>query len=264
MMLAFILIAALLYQQPVCSWAQTLSQRATDPITDLSQLQMENDFSPKNEGAHGTSNKLLIKPLIAFQKTTRLPLEQLMRFKFQVPSMPHSSATRRETALGDTQFFHLFVSEEPWGRWGAGPMAIFPTASKLDAGQGKWQLGPAIGVSVLKFTNWQFGFLAQNPVSFAGNSHKSKQNYLLLQPFINYHFSRKSYFISNAEWTINWRNDERQIPLNIGIGHTFSLFDSLKIDSALQFQWIAYQNATKTVGFIPKYTVQLSLNLLFN
>jgi hypothetical protein len=262
--LLFVLIAPFFYHQDGFGWTETLSERASNPLTNLSQLQFENDFSPKNYGSHDSSNKILIKPLIAFNKTECFPFEQLIRIKLQIPTLPLSAKTKKGTSLGDTQFFELFIVEEPaWGRWGIGPMAIFPTATTLDAGQGKWQLGPALGVSILKFTGWQIGFLAQNPISFAGNSHKPKQNYLLFQPFINYHFSKNSYVVSNGEWTIDWLSRTKQIPVNIGIGHTASL-SHFKIDSLLQFQYMVYQNATKSAGYINQYTIQLSFSILFD
>ncbi len=230
----------------------------------MSQLQNENDFSPKNYGSKDCSNKVLIKPVIALDKTDWFPLEQLIRVKFQIPTLPESSKTSKGTSLGDTQFFDLFVTEEPsWGRWGIGPMAIFPTATTLDAGQGKWQVGPAVGISILKFTGWQIGFLAQNPISFAGNVHKAKQNYLLFQPFITYHFLKNAYLASNGEWTIDWLNRTQQIPINLGVGYTFPLIGQFKSDWLLQFQWMAYQNAAKNVGFVNHFTVQLSFNILF-
>jgi len=45
-----------------------------------------------------------------------------------------------------------------------------------------------------------------------------------------------------------------QIPVNIGIGLTASLIGKLKVDSLLQFQYMAYQNATKKAGFVNHYT----------
>jgi hypothetical protein len=241
-----------------------LSERASNPITNLSQLQFENNFSPTNDGSKDSANKVTVCPLIAFNRTDWFPFEQLMRVKFQIPTLPNSSNTRKGTYLGDTQFFDLFIKEEPsWGRWGIGPMAIFPTATSLQAGQGKWQLGPAFGISLLKFTGWQIGFLAQNPISFAGNSHQSKQNYLLFQPFIIYHFLKNTYLVSNSEWTIDWLHHTKQIPVNIGIGHTTPFIGKFQLDSSLQLQWMAYQNATKVGGFVNHFTVQISCNLLF-
>jgi len=262
--LFFVLIASFFYGQDGFGRTETLSERASNPITNLSQFQLENDFSPKNFGSHDSANMISIKPLIALNKTKFFPIEQLMRIKFQIPTLPLSAKTKEGTSLGDTQFFDLFVKEEPsWGRWGIGPAAIFPTATTLDAGQGKWQLGPALGVSILKFPDWQMGFLAQNPISFAGNSHKAKQNYLLFQPFIIYHFLKNSYVISNGEWTIDWLSQTKQIPVNIGIGHTGSFINNLKVDSLLQFEYMAYQNATKSAGYVNQYTIQLSFSILF-
>jgi hypothetical protein len=251
-------------QKYVWGWHGTLSDRASNPITNLSQLQFENDFSPENDGCKDNANQISIKPIIALNKTDGFPFEQLIRAKVQIPTLPNSPKTRRGTFLGDTQLFDLFIKEEPsWGRWGIGPIVIFPTATVAEAGQGKWQIGPAAGLSVLKFKRWQFGFLAQNPISFAGSSRRARQNFLLFQPFVIYHFLKNAYFISNGEWTIDWLNHTKQIPVNIGVGYTAPLL-GLKIDSVLQFEWMAYQDAVKTAGFVNQYTVQFSFSILFD
>lgn len=252
--------------QPLEAFSEkrTLSERASNPITNLTQLQFENDVSPQNYGSDNFSNEAYYKPLIALDKTHWLPFEQLIRVKCQIPTLPQSSKTTKGTFLGDTQFFDLFITEENWGRWGIGPMAIFPTATNLDAGQGKWQIGPAFGMSVLEFPRWQLGFIAQNPISFAGNSNKSNQNYLLFQPFIIYHFLKNSYFITNSEWTLDWLNQTKQIPINIGIGHTFPTKGRFKFDALLQFEWMAYQNAVNVVGYVPQYTIQISFSILID
>lgn len=261
----FLFLLGLFYQKQAFAKKETLSERASNPITNLTQLQFENDFTPKNYGSNDWSNEILVKPVIALDKTDWFPFEQLIRVKIQIPTLPQSSQTKRGTSLGDTQFFDLFITEDPsWGRWGIGPMAIFPTATTLDVGQGKWQIGPAIGVSLLKFTGWQIGFLAQNPISFTGNSHQSKQNYLLFQPFIIYHFLKNSYWITNGEWTIDWLHHNHQIPLNIGIGYTAEFSKKFKLDSLIQFQWMAYQNAAKADGYVNQSTIQISFSILFN
>ncbi len=245
------------------SWTQNLSERASNPITNLAQLQFENDYTPRNFGTSDSSNSVSIKPLIPISATDRFPLEQLIRFKFVISTLPNSPTTTRGTYLADTQFFDLLITETDWGRWGFGPMMIFPTATKKEAGQGKWQLGPALGISILQFEKWQIGFLAQNPISIGGNPERAKQNYLLFQPFITYHFLKNTYFTSNPIWTINWLNHTRQIPLNFGLGYTFELF-GLKLDTALQYEFMAYQNAVKKNGYVNQSTIQLSINLLFD
>lgn len=256
-----ILILSFLYLSQVLARTDTLSDRASNPITNLSQLQFENDYTFRNYGTHSDSNQISIKPLIALNRTDSFPFEQLIRLKFLIPDQPHTPVTKRGTFLGDTQFFDLFIVETSWGRFGFGPMAIFPTASNRTAGQGKWQLGPAFGLSVLKYTGWQFGLLAQNPISLAGNSSRPKQNYLIFQPFLIYHFQKNAYLITNPIWNIDWLHKNTQIPFNFGIGYTIK---ELRLDTCLQFQWMAYQNATKFSGYVNKYTVQVSMNILLN
>lgn len=247
----------------VYSYEGTLSDRATNPLTNLTQIQFENDFSSLNAGSHKSSNLLTIKPIIAIHSSQRFPWQQLIRIKFQIPTLPPSSQTTSTTCVGDTQLFDLFIKKKSWGKWGIGPVAILPTATQLQAGQGKWQLGPAFGISILKYKKWQFGFLAQNPLSFAGHPKLTKQNTLYFQPFITYHYLKNDYITTNAEWTIDWIHHTQQIPINIGIGHTFSI-GTQKIDTSLDLEWMAYQNAVKEEGYVNQFTVQLSFNLLFN
>lgn len=242
----------------ICSHvsAASLSDEATNPITRLSQLQFENDYSYKNYGTNRDSNEFYIKPIIALERTEKIPFEQVIRFKFQVPTIPKTAMTRSSTSLGDTQGFDLFVFEVAgFGRWGIGPMAIFPTATKVQAGQRQWQLGSALAMSILRFPGWQIGFLAQNPISIGGN--QPKQNTLYFQPILVYHFEKNSYLVSNAEWTIDWQHHKHQIPINFGIGHTFS-----KIDTSIQFEWMAYKHNVKS--FVSEYTIQFCLNYLFD
>src|SRR5260370_2291447 len=94
------------------------------------------------------------------------------------------------TGFGDIRFVDLAVLD-PGHRllFGIGPAFVFPAASDVGTGQGKWQAGPAAAAA---FTprNWLFGVLAQNPISFAGDSTRPATNALFLQPFITYQFGR--------------------------------------------------------------------------
>ena len=49
-------------------WHESLSERASNPITTLSQLQTENDYSPKNYGSGDSYNQVLIKTLDRFEQ----------------------------------------------------------------------------------------------------------------------------------------------------------------------------------------------------
>jgi len=80
------------------------------------------------------------------------------------------------TGLGDSAPT-FFISPARVGRviWGLGPTFLLPTATQTSTGQGKWGLGPAIGV----FTQpkWgTIGFTVQNTWSVAGDSNRAKVN----------------------------------------------------------------------------------------
>jgi hypothetical protein len=59
----------------------------------------------------------------------------------------------RDAGLGDLTLLEL-LSPSNSGNWvlGAGPTAIFPTATSGFTGQGKWQLGPSVVVGYLTQT----------------------------------------------------------------------------------------------------------------
>lgn len=228
--------------------------RAVDPILPIPQLQFENDYSPVNSKTNQGSNILYMKPLWKIDPNRVIPFYQGIRFQFEFVTTPSTSN------LGDTQFLDLFCGVGDWWEVGIGPMAIFPTAihSSSGTGQGKWQLGPALGV-LLEFNQTQIGVLAQNPISFAGASKRESQNYLLFQPFFFQHLGKGWFLHANPQWTFDWLHQVYKIPLNFGGGRIFRIGrQSLDVD--LRFEGMAYENSPT---YTPQFTIQLLLSLLF-
>lgn len=237
-----------------------LAERATDPLSKLRQIQLESDFTPSNFGSADCSNIFYVKPILPIAENRYFPLPQLIRIEFQIVSLAKTKSIKPGTVLGDTQIFDLFIIEMDWGRWGLGPMFILPTARGINAGQGKWQAGPALAASVLKFPKWQFGFLLQNPIAFAGCSHRSFVNTLYFQPFFTYHLEHNWYITANPQWQFQWNKRNVQIPVNLGIGKVFSI-GGLHIDASLDGEWMVYKNAA---GVVPHFTLQFSFNILLD
>jgi hypothetical protein len=232
--------------------------RAVDPIIPINQLQLENDYSPLNANAQGMSNILYLKPLFKIPPNHFVPVFQGIRFEFQVVSAPKSSISKEVTSLGDTQFFDLFLWAGKGWEVGIGPMAIFPTALTTSTGQGKWQLGPAFGF-LLQLSQTQFGLLAQNPISFAGDSHRANQNYLLFQPLLFHHLKKGWYLKSNPQWTFDWLHHNNKLPLNFGVGRVFTVGrQPFNID--LVAEAMTYRTGG---GFIPEFTIQFLFSILF-
>ena len=60
-------------------------------------------------------------------------------------TLPYSTDTASgDSGFQDITFFNLATFDQPWGRYGAGVVALLPTGSS-DLTADKWGLGPALG-----------------------------------------------------------------------------------------------------------------------
>jgi hypothetical protein len=201
---------------------QSLQEKATDPTSVLTQLQIQNIFTPSTHDASGYSNTMIIQPVIPLPTGWDFFQTQIIR-----PTLPLNALIadpdgpiEETSGLGDLVVFDLFLPKrESWGTWGVGPVAIFPTASDDRLGAGKWQLGPAAVVLYSGIKNWQLGGLVQNPISFAGDSDRDAVSTFLFQPIATRHFDKGWY----AGWgelpfSYEWLNGQYNVPLNVRVG----------------------------------------------
>jgi hypothetical protein len=241
------------------------AMEATNQISRITQIQIENDYSPSCYYAHGTTNTFYLRPIFRITPNRWIPVTQFIRIKaLPVTTLPYSTdstpVTLASTSTGDTQFLDLFLfHDDQVYRAGVGFIAIIPTATVVQAGQGKWQAGPAFGFSYTGIPHWQFSILAQNPISFAGISRLPFQNTLLFKPSIVFNVTEEWYLISEAEWTLDWSQNQYQIPVNIGIGKIIT-FAKKKYNLCVEAEWMAYQHTNQV---IPKFTVQVTLAFLY-
>lgn len=108
-------------------------------------------------------------------------LNHIARATLPIPTHTPSD----EHGLGDLVLFDLIVFNEPWGRWGLGPVMLFPTASDDALGSDKWAMGPAIGFAARR-PGLLWGAVNQNLFSFAGNDHREDVDVSILQPIVSY------------------------------------------------------------------------------
>jgi len=239
---------------------EDIIHRATDETAYLSKLQMLDLYTPKNFGACSSSNIGRIKAIEAIKAQEPFPFDIFLRQTIQVQNVAVSPSTNceRQFGFGDTQFLVLNIYAYEWGRWGFGATAIFPTATRPSTGQGKWQLGPAGGITILAVPDWQFHLLLQNAFTFAGPHNRPYINQLLCQPIISHHLGDGWYLRSDAEWTITWSSNSATIPVNLGLGRVFDIFTQ-KVNFTAYSQWTAYHRNTSTA----KWTLKVELDMLF-
>ena len=155
-----------------------LRKQVQNPVGSLTTMDFANifdlDAGPANHNTYVLQTQV-VAPFHLNESWLLVPRIVVNAPRYQAGADPGASGT---TGFGDTSPT-FFFSPARVGRviWGFGPTFLLPTATRTSTGQGKWGLGPAIGV----FTQpkWgTIGFIVQNTWSVAGDSNRAKVNKL--------------------------------------------------------------------------------------
>jgi hypothetical protein len=201
-----------------------LVKQANAPISNIMQVRLQNTYVPKFDGVDGHGNTFLIGLTMPLPEYRLLPFPQLSLLTIPAAvTLPDGSSGFGSTGLGDVRLLDIAVLHARDDViFGIGPSLVFPTASSASTGQGKWQLGPA---AALAFTpgGWLLGVLAQNPISFAGETGRAHTNALLLQPFATYQLGQGWFVRSQPLMVFDWETGGQLIPLDLGVGRVFRI-----------------------------------------
>lgn len=200
--------------------AAELAKKLANPIASLIsvplQYNYDEGFGPEGEGS---VSRLNIQPVIPFT----LSEEWNLISRVIVPIIDQDdfpTIGQSETGLGDITASLFFSPKDATSRgwlWGAGPVALLPTASDDVLGGEKWGIGPT-AVALKQVGPWTFGGLANHVWSVAGEDDRADINATFLQPFASYIVSRtKTTFGLNAETTYDWEAEEWSVPLNLTV-----------------------------------------------
>lgn len=206
---------------------QELAKQISNPVTDLWQLQfqfnnlqLESSDTPLSEK---WVNNLYFQPVLPVRLTEKVNLITRPVFTLynSVPVPTGPFTTERKTELGDTILAQVFsrAGTEPW-IFAAGPTWIFPTAGSDETGQGKWQLGPALGGGYIT-DEFLAGALVQQWWSFAGDDDRKNTNQMAILPLF-FRFFEGGWSVGYsgqilADW--NAPSGERwTVPLGVSLG----------------------------------------------
>lgn len=245
-----------------------LATEVEDPTAILTQLKLQDLYTPSNFQTTTQTNAVQIRPVIPVDALSLLPpFKQLIRPTFKVQTLATSSGGSTITEFGDTELFDLFLSNWPdpavtgFG-WGIGPTFVFPTGRVKQAGNHAWQVGPAAAASYRRIPHLMVGFLFQNPISVAyTNSSATPQSQLEFQPLVSYTLGYGWYVKSaDSTWTVNLRHGtSTTIPISCGLGRVWKT-PGPQLDTWFSYEWTAYRQYT---GITPMYTLRFGLTLLF-
>jgi hypothetical protein len=241
---------------------QQLAKEISNPVTDLWQLQfqfnnlqLESSDTPLSEK---WVNNLYFQPILPVRLTEKVNLitRPVLTLYNSVPVPTGPSTTDRQTELGDTILAQVFspAGTEPW-IIAAGPTWIFPTAGSDETGQGKWQLGPAVGGGYIT-DEFLAGALVQQWWSFAGDDDRKNTNQMALLPLF-FRFFEGGWSVGYsgqvlADW--NAPSGERwTVPLGVSLGKIVKV-GILPVQLQLGAQYFVER---PTAG--PEWNVQLQI-----
>ena len=244
-----------------------LAREVDDPTAILTQLKLQDLYTPRNFQTTAQSNTVQLRPVLPVESFALCPFKQLIRPTFEVQTLGTSRGSSTITEFADMQLLDLFLSNWPNPKetgfgWGIGPTFVFPTGRVSKAGKHAWEVGPAVGVSYRGIPHLMVGFLFQNPISFAyTNSSATPQSQMQFQPLISYTLGRGWYVKSaDSTWTVNSRRgSSTTIPISLGFGRVWK-FEGPELNTWVSGEWTAYRQYT---NITPMYTVRFGVTLLF-
>jgi hypothetical protein len=231
---------------------QSLEQAANDPTASLMSVQIQNLYSGDYHNLDNeTGNSLLLRSAVPF---TTGSLKHIARGT--LPFVTHSPSGK--SGLSDLTLFDLIAFDQPWGRWGVGPVMLFPTATDEQLGTGKWAIGPALGF-VARSQKLMWGLFNQNLFSFAGDSAREEVKVSILQPIVNYSLPDKwSIGVSEMNVTYDYvKSAWTLLPLGVKVAKLVK-FGKLPVQFSGAYE---YNFADDFVA--PQWAVNFTVKFLF-
>lgn len=239
--------------------ATELAKKSQNPVENMVSVPFNNNFN-FGYGDNGNTQYVLdAKPVIPFSVNEDWNI--ISRTIIPIIHQPNPIPGRNYlTGMGDlSPAFYLSPGHPGAIIWGAGPIAVLPTATKHDLGQGKYSIGPSFVVLTMP-DRWVIGALLFNVWSVGGQSNRPNVNSFELQYFINYNLPEGWYVttqpIITADWTATSTN-RWVVPIGFGVGHIFNI-GKQAINASLQ----SYTNVV-TASYGPNWQAQLNISLLF-
>lgn len=237
---------------------ENAASNATNPLAFVTKLQFQPNYTLKDNGG---DQLVLISRIMQPSKTIGLPflksndpskIYTIYRLEAPIMSQTMPNTEIDATGLSDFIFVDIIAFKTKVGLLGVGPSLIIPTATSEYLGNGKWSAGTA-GVFMTKGFGLTLGVLGQQYFSFAGDSSRPDQNYMLFQPIITKIF-KKGYFMNFSPiMKFDWENSDYNIPLGVNFGRAFAKNLSM-------FVGAEYVVSGPNKG---DFTIRLNINAMF-
>ena len=200
--------------------ASELNRQLTNPVSSIWSIANQfNNFELNNGHWNNNWNFQPVLP-VSLTKDWNLITRPVMPFYNIVPHETAPGQFERAAGLGDLALLEL-LSPANSGNWvlGAGPTAIFPTATSHFTGQGKWQLGPSVVVGYLT-KQFFLGVFPQQWWSIGGEHGRPDTNQMNLQPIATIFFGEGWSLGYSGNILTDWTapsEDVWTVPVGLGL-----------------------------------------------
>ncbi|MGR8920852.1 MAG: transporter [Gammaproteobacteria bacterium] len=248
--------------------AEDLGEAATNPVSNLIQFRLQDQYTPSSQNADGYANAALIQTVVPlpglasrFESLRGIVTRTTVGY-VSTPRLP--GGIGRRSGLGDTSVLAFAVPKAAPAKtvWGFGPALTIPTAGDNDfTGAGQWQAGPAAVVMVTPKPGLQVGGLVFHQWDFA-DTRKSAQDVstLYLQPILTKHFD-KGWYVAAPDTPSTYNFETKEWALNLGavLGRVFPVGGRpMQIFGGLYYNPIDNDESVTT-----DWTVKFQLGWLF-
>jgi hypothetical protein len=193
-----------------------LAKKLSNPVADLISVLLRNNWDFGINSAQTTRYIFTVEPVIPVSLNNEWNL--IIRTEAPFTSVVSRSAGGSSASgIGDIfQSFFFSRKERAPGEltWGAGPVILYPSASDVAFGGGKWGAGPT-AAALQQENGWTYGAVANHVWSFAGQSNRPAISSTFLQPFVSYTAGTLTTIGLNTETTHDWINSQWTVPLNL-------------------------------------------------
>jgi hypothetical protein len=202
-----------------------VNKQLTNPISSIWSLTFQfNNFILENDH---WNNNMLFQPVLPISLTEDWNLinRPVIPVYNSVPHPIGPNRIRQTTAFGDIADVEM-LSPAQTGPWllALGPTAIFPSATSMFTGQGKYQIGPA-GVLGYLSKDYIVGVFPQQWWSVSGGG-RPPVSQLNLQPFASIFFGEGWSVGYSGNILANWHADSDQawtVPVGLAISKVVKL-----------------------------------------
>lgn len=202
---------------------------AANPLVFITKIQGQPNFTWKeNEGRQVNLTSRIILPTasvgLPFIKS-KDPSKVYTIYRLEVPIISQTFPENQEldaTGMSDVSLLDVIIIKQRWGMFGTGPALIIPVMKPAPISIRKWAAGIAMVALNTNTKGIQWGALAQQFFTFAGDSERSNESIMLFQPIFNVMLGGGKYLQVSPIMNFNWTEETYDIPIAINVGKAFS------------------------------------------